>query len=93
MGDILHHPSPEKEAARPRVSTRERGGDITPEGAKPQFTGVRRGVWPDSPFPTPEGASPRETGDAMSNDQPSNTVDPVAVGPTGESKTQVNPIP
>lgn len=64
------------------------GGDpMTPEGATPRPTTQKRGG-----EIMPERTQARKTGDPMTNTQQSAFVPRVIVGPTGDSKSTVNPV-
>lgn len=76
-------PTPDK-GYKPRST----GDHLTPESATPRSTPSQRGG-----RIRPERTKPRATGDAMSNTLPHNQVDPIVIGPTGDSKSTVNPIP
>ena len=75
---MLKGPTP-REGWKPR----ETGDYLTPENATPRATTTR-----DGGKIRPEGTQARISGDPMSNTMPTNTVDPVAVGPMGDSGTQ-----
>jgi hypothetical protein len=91
MADPISTPAPRK-GARGRKVTSARGGQVTPEGASARFTGGRRGQYPKGNEPKPESTKWRKTGDAQSNTQKSNVVQPVIVGPSGDSKSLDNPV-
>ena len=63
-------------------NTPKGGGRGTPENASARNTPASAGRGPQ-----PRSTKPRATGDAMSNTQPHDTVDPIVVGPTGDSGT------
>jgi len=59
------------------------GGKGTPHNSSARNTPASAGRGPQ-----PAGSRPRpDTGDAMSNTQPHDTVDPIVVGPSGDSGT------
>jgi len=63
-------------------NTPKGGGKGTPHNSRARNTPASAGRGPQ-----PRGTTPRPTGDAMSNTQPHEVVDPIVVGPMGDSGT------
>lgn len=96
MPKFNHTPQEKTERLRPRKSTDKRGGMIDPEGVSPAGPSpyrrrYKRGVVQDTPKPEVPSAR-RRSGSHLENTIESDTVEPIASGPSGDSRTMQNPL-
>lgn len=99
MADHVIANTPEAEPARPRVSTKQRGGDIEPDGDQsPGRTDGPRGKMPKSnggpPVPEPASvAKGPQGGDHLEAPVPApDTVPPIATRRSADEPTGTNPL-